>query len=234
MRYGWRVAALVCWVAAPAYAEDSSFHLQAQAGTNFPLDVSAGLGLETPGRVLLSGEVGVLPGAYVDAANGALEAGGLYDNNTGTLLRDALKNSTLWRIHLGWRPFPDHGFFFQGGYGLGVVNASLNAGQVSQVTGVSLPDAVPAQAAAVMHTKMQLVDVQVGWRWLVADRLVIVAALGGVHAISSSSTMAVQDAGGVTEFAQPLANKSAKEIDQDVVTYGNSIEVTLAFGLRAF
>ncbi|MBS2026352.1 MAG: hypothetical protein JST54_00490 [Deltaproteobacteria bacterium] len=234
MRGRWLAAALVCLLGAPAWADDSAFHLQVQAGTNFPLDVSGGLGVETPGRILLSGEVGVLPGAYVDAANGALEAGGLYDSNTGTLLREALKDSVLWRAHLGWRPFPGSGFFFQGGYGVGVVNASLTAAQVSQVTGVTFPDVVPPQAAAAMHTHMQIVDVQLGWRWLIAERMVIVAAIGGVHAISSSSTMAVQDAAGVTSFAQPLANKSAQEIDRDVVTYGNSFELTLAFGLRAF
>jgi len=243
MRAGW-IAVVVCALvfAATARAEEADggsdgeggVHLTLQGGTDFPLDVGGGLALEIPGRLELSGDVGVLPGAYVDAANAALVSADAYDPTTGTLIHEALHNSLIWRAHVGWRPFSGCGFFIQAGYGNATLNAGLTAAQVTEATGVGMPYSVSPNANVELHTKIHMMDAQLGWRWLIGDRVVIRTAIGAVHAFASKSTLTVHDAGVLTPYAKQLSEPGAQEIDQAVTTYGNTFEITLGLGIRAF
>jgi hypothetical protein len=236
MRAAW-ILAVVFALASPARAsanESSGVHLTLQGGTDFPIDVGGGLRLEIPGRLELSSDLGVLPGTYVDAANAALVSANAYDATTGTLVHEALKNSLVWRAHLGWRPFPRSGFFFQAGYGMAVLNAELTAAQVSEATGASIPSVVDPGANVQLHSVVQMLDFEVGWRWLIADRLEIRTALGAVHAFASHSTLSVHDAGVVTPYIEQVDQPGAQQIDREVTRYGNTFELTLGLGFRAF
>jgi len=222
------------WAAtARAAPSDRGVHLVLRAGTNFPLDVGGGLGLEL-GPFQVSAEAGVLPNAYVNAANSALVASNLYDAQTAELLHDALKNSLVLRTHLGWRPFPRAGFFVQAGYGVGFLDASLTAIEVANAAKMTLPGDVDPQTRAALHTTVQLLDAQVGWRWVVAQRMEIRAALGGAHAFASKSKVQIDQVGSGQPYAAQISGEGARWVDRQVTTFGSTVELTLGVGFLAF
>lgn len=227
-------AALLMFFAGLGQARAASgFHLAVEGQTDFPIDVGGGLAMELPGRLQLSGDVGVLPGAYVDAANSAFENANLYDARTGVLVREALRNSVVYRAHAGWRPFAGSGFFLQGGYGVAQVGGAVNAGDVSRATGYPIPPGVGGVAALDIASTIQLVDAQLGWRWML-DRFFIRAALGGAHAVGSQTDLSIRDGGPLNALAAPLEKAGASLLDQKVQQYGDTVELTLGLGYQAF
>lgn len=218
-------------LAAPAHAA-SDFHLSVEGKTDFPIDVGGGLALELPGRIQLSGDVGVLPGAYVDAANTTLEGLNVYDGRTGVVVREALTNSLLLRGHLGWRPFASSGFFIQAGYGVAQLGGTVNAGDLSLATGYAIPPGVGALNALDISSTVELVDAQLGWRWKL-DRLLVRAAVGGAHSVGSQSQLSIHNGGALDALAAPLEQAGAQLLDSKIGQYGNTVEVTLGLGFEA-
>src|SRR6185503_6857601 len=101
---------------APKSEEKASFDIG--CATEVPLMIGAQATLELPYRILVQGEVGVLPGAYVNGIDGVLSSSGAYDATTSELVRSTLQNSLVVRLSAGLRPFRDHGLEIMGGYTL--------------------------------------------------------------------------------------------------------------------
>jgi hypothetical protein len=79
--------------------------------TDVPVQPGAKVTLEFPFRVQLSTSVGALPAAYIDLINAVVVAADGYDKQTADLVSDALQNSLVWRLHVGFRPLADYGWY---------------------------------------------------------------------------------------------------------------------------
>jgi hypothetical protein len=77
-----------------------------EAYTSFPTDVGLRGTLEGPGRVRVTGSVGLLPRPYLGVINDNATAQGWYDHDTADLVDAALQDALVLRAHVGWRPFP--------------------------------------------------------------------------------------------------------------------------------
>lgn len=161
-----------------------------EAVTDLPIQVGGRLDIEGPWRLRLSTTLGVLPGAYVDLINAVMVAADAYDQDTADLIRAALKNSLIWRIHLGWRPFANYGFYFEVGYGLAALGGGLGGEQlISVATGVKPPSMGPANRQYHINSILHMIDVEIGWRWLLWRGLSLRAAIGFAGTLDAHTTV---------------------------------------------
>ena len=126
--------------AAIAPPTSNPWSIRAIAGTDFPIDIGAGIEVEGPFRIRLSSTVGIVPGVYVDTINAFLVGIGAYNHDTANLIKSALDNSLIWRTHVGWRPWSRHGFYGMAGYGLVTLGGGATGSEIIEAaTGKSLP-----------------------------------------------------------------------------------------------
>jgi hypothetical protein len=173
----------------PKREDGASFDIG--CATEVPLMIGAQATLELPYRILVQGEVGVLPGAYVNAIDGVLTGAGAYDATTSALVRSTLQNSLVVRASAGFRPFSGHGLEIMGGYTLASLGGGVSARQaVEAISGVAVPAEI-ADAQIQLRTTIHSLHVSLGWRWVVADHFVIRASLAYLQSVASSSSLAV-------------------------------------------
>lgn len=76
-----------------------SWRTNVTTGTDFPISIGGRASVATPSRVHFQGSIGYLPGPYADLINEVIVAAGGYDEDTGELVRGALRESLV--LHLG-------------------------------------------------------------------------------------------------------------------------------------
>ena len=111
------VVLTLLWLPA-ANAQETGWQTIVEGGTDFPIAVGARAVVITPVNVRLSLGAGVFPGPYLDAINGAVvpfTADTGYDANDARVVKDALKNSAVIRLHGGFQ-FTEN-FYGEVGYG---------------------------------------------------------------------------------------------------------------------
>jgi hypothetical protein len=175
----------------PAPKDEGSPSFDLGCATEVPLMVGGQLTLELPYRILLQGEVGVLPAAYVNGIDSVLVGSGAYDATTSSLVRSTLQNSLVVRASAGFRPFTDHGLEIMGGYTLTSLGGGVSArAAVEAAAGVTIPAEI-SDAQIQLKTTIHSLHVSLGWRWLVGDHFVVRASLAYLQAVGSSSSLAV-------------------------------------------
>lgn len=186
-------------VSAPAPADAATTPPKSQRSTSFdlgvateaPLMIGAQATLELPYRLLVQGEVGVIPSAYVNVIDGLLTGAGAYDATVSSVVRSTLQSSLVVRASAGVRPFSDHGFEIMGGYTLASIDGAVSARQAFEaVSGASMPAQLP-DTQVQLNTTIHSLHVSLGWRWVVADHLVVRASLAYLQSVGSSSSLAV-------------------------------------------
>jgi hypothetical protein len=190
------VAGLLAGAEAEA-AETQQGHgwdITVEANTDFPLSVGGRLGVESPWRLRLSTSLGYLPAAYLRAVNDVAVELDAYDRNQADLIEEALKNSLVWRTHVGWRPFPGAGFYVEGGYGLVALGGETNPETVLvALTGIEPPVGEEVlnreyRVRSVLH----MADVELGWRWGLGSGWTARTALGAAFTLDSNSRVEPQ------------------------------------------
>ncbi|MFO0758184.1 MAG: hypothetical protein U0359_16935 [Byssovorax sp.] len=204
--------------------------------SQLPLMIGGQATFELPYRILLQGELGALPPAYINALDSVLVSAGTYDSTTSSLVRNGLKNSLVARFSAGIRPFAKHGFELSGGYTLASFGGGVSARDaVAAVAGISLPSSVPDGDIAV-KTTIHNVHATIGWRWVIADHFVIRASLGYLQSLSSSSHVEVPSAvSSIPEVATrlPQVNQALDTRLNDTYTkYGKMPLLGLSLGYR--
>jgi hypothetical protein len=158
-------------------------------GTDFPVSVSVRGEIEAPPRLRASMSLGILPAPYVSAINAFVIAIGGYEEDTGDLVEAAISNSLIWRTHLGFRPFPKLGLYGEVGYGLVALGGQATTSElVAGLTGREVPpgdESHTLSASSVLH----MLDVEIGWAWLVWESWQLRAAIGGAFTVASSTTI---------------------------------------------
>lgn len=229
------VVILVLALAAAPRAEARSWHLTAEAATDFPVSLGGRLLLEMPGRIRLSTALGYLPQAYVDAVDAIVVHAGGHDEAQGDLIRSAIGSSLVWRTHLGWRPFPRHGFYFEVGYGLVALggNGSSEA-LIAMATGQPPPAGEVVRDYSV-RTMMHMIDAEMGWEWQVLRRhLSFRLALGFTATLTASSRIKTSFRP-LNPAAVDLFTRMAEiYLDRTLETYVMTPVVTFGIGYRFF
>jgi hypothetical protein len=230
--------------AAPAPAPDAapppgprarSVAFDLSVGTQVPILIGGQVTLDVH-RFLLQGEIGVLPTAYVNVVNGVLVSSGAYDQATAALVKSALGNSLVVRLSAGVRPFADHGLEIVGGYTLASVHGGVSARQtIETVTGTTLP-AELGDAEVPISSTIHSVHLQLGWRWVLADHLVIRASVGYLQSVASSSHVGMPEGvpvNAITTAALARVNGAVDELlDKTYKTYVKTPVVGLSLGYR--
>lgn len=223
------------WIHAGAVRADD-FHLQLEALTDVPVQVGVEVTVEMPWRLRASTSLGVLPGAYVDLINEVVVAAGGYDQDTAALVRGSLQNSLVWRLHAGWRPFEGHGWYFEAGYALVALGGGLSAEEVvSLATGADPPDAEPARERRYkVSSTLHMIDVEVGWEWVLWERLALRAAVGFAGTLAAATDIRPDYRPVAPRLVDAFTGESEAYLDGIYTGYVFTPVVSLAAGYRFF
>lgn len=151
--------------------------------TSVPIFVGGQVVAELPYRIQLIGEIGWLPGPYVDLINVTAEAFGAYDDATSDLIKSAIKNSLVLRPSIGWRPLERYGWEVMGGYTLVFLGGGVSALDIIEA---ATGNQYNAQGTEVpLSATVHCFHLATGYRWIVHDHWVIRASVGYLQAVAS-------------------------------------------------
>jgi hypothetical protein len=204
-----------------ARGNDWTFDLS--ASTSFPLSVGLDAHVTSPIGLMFHGSVGHTPNAYLGAIASLLGDANAYPDNVDALVREGIGNGA-WNLRLGVGIVVWPGLELEGGYTLLAAQASLTPGSIEAAIGqnVSWPGMSVVPLSLVVHA----LHARLGWRFVVAEHLVIRIALGWTHAVGSSAHVEVP-----TEL-RPAADAIQTSIAQGVGRWGFTPEVLLSAGYR--
>lgn len=183
------------------------FALDLSAATWIPLSVGPELSVELPGRVLAQVHVGWMPELYSNTVTNTLEDAGVYDREIGDLVDGAVRGATTWRLAAGWRPFAKAGLELTLGYAHVSLDGATNSDEVIPLVPADVADQIAAEVGndvdINLDSSIHHVTIGAGWRWLIAERLVIRANIGYLQAFTSSSTLDIGGRPDLTSLAAP-------------------------------
>jgi hypothetical protein len=159
--------------------EARDWHIGVEVLTDFPLYIGGQFWVEMPYRFRLSTSFGEMPDFYFDTINAVAVAAGAYNNRQAEFLSELLDHAFTWRLHAGWRPFKNHGAYFEVGYGLLEAHGSIGVLSVIQLaTGFTAPIEANIGFEYRLSTLVQTVGVEVGWIWYPRSNLTVRLAFG--------------------------------------------------------
>ena len=183
------------------------FALDLSAVTWIPLSVGPELSVELPGRVLAQVHLGWMPELYSHTLTSSLEDAGVYDQEIGDLVDGAVRGATIWRLAAGWRPFPSAGLELTVGYAHVALDGATNSDEVIPLVPADVADEIAAEVGndvdVNLDSSIHHFTIAAGWRWLIADRLVIRANVGYLQAFASDSTLDIRGRPDLTSLAAP-------------------------------
>ncbi len=210
------------------------FALDLSATTWVPLSIGPELSVELPGRLLLQAHVGWMPELYSQALTDSLEDAGVYDADIGNLVDGAVRGATTWRLAAGWRPFASAGLELTAGYAHVALDGATNTGELIPLVPPDVADELAAEVGDVsinLDSSIHHFTVAAGWRWLIADHLVIRANLGYLQSFASSSTLEIESRPDLTSLAAPTVESVLHE---QYMRYIKVPVVGLGVGYRFF
>jgi hypothetical protein len=180
--------------------------LSLEAVTRVPVDAGAQVGLETPFGLRVFGGYGWVP--YIDVLTGIVVSAS--DRNLVTAFLDATRMSgDSARLVLGLRPFRSLGAYVDASY------AHLRLGATALVPPMTVQGFEFPGGTYEADTALDLWGIELGYQALLAQRLVLGAALGLSGAIDSRTTI-VPTGSAPNDPALPAA---ARRVDRAFQTH---------------
>jgi hypothetical protein len=182
------------------------FALDLSAATWVPLSVGPELTVELPGRVLAQIHVGWMPELYSHTMTDALQDAGVYDAEVGNLVDGAVQGATTWRVAAGWRPFERAGLELTVGYAHVALDGATRTSELIPLVPPDVADELNDELGDTgidLDSSIHHFTVAAGWRWLIADHLVIRANVGYLQSFASDSTLDIQGRPDLTSLAAP-------------------------------
>ena len=209
--------------------------IRPEIGTDVPLDVSAGVLAEVGPRIRFRAAVGFLPRPYLQLSNDAAQS--LFEGYTDPyrqLVEAGLDGAVVFRLHTGWRPFPDYGFYGHAGWTyVSASGAATGTEVVEAVTDVKLPPAADAVSVDARE-KVHMVDVEIGWEEAInGTPFTIRAGLGWSFSVAAKATLGVDELPRspiVQERSGEFIAQGQFEIEKATTSYVHPPIVAVALG----
>lgn len=201
----WLGLLLAPLLASSAHADE--WRLYGEAITEVPLQVGAKVIAEAPNRIRFGTSVGYLPGPYVDLINGLLVSTDVYTEETADLIEVALKNSLLWRTHVGWRPVADLGSYVELNYTLMGLGGGVSDEDAVTAGTELTPPLDGGDAAFKLDSATQMVGVEAGYVWELDSGLTLRAGMG--LSVTLNADFTVEATGG--EVGKEQIEKASKD-----------------------
>ncbi len=220
-------------VLGPLPAARADWSLSVEGLSDLPVQVGGRVQLEIPGRLHLSTSLGVLPKPYVELINAVVVAAGKYDQDTADLIEQCLQNSMVWRLHLGWRPFADYGFYLELGYGLVTLGGGLSGEELIELaTGKTLPedDGRTYDVSSTLH----MIDAELGWRFVLWQDLTLRVALGFTGTLWAKTNVEPDFPVFFPHVIEAFTRPAERYLNDKYTTYVFMPTVTVALGWRFF
>jgi hypothetical protein len=200
--------------------DESAPFFDLMVGTQVPLSMGGMASLELPGRLLIQGHLGWMPGAYGSAINGVVSSVGAYDSQTAALIDASLNDAMVVQLGGGWRPFPSAGFEIFGGYTHIALSGSVSPSAVANVVGGDFAAQVASQTITddvTISSSLHNFHVGLGWRWVAFDRLVIRASIAYTQTLGSSTSIESPDQPEAAALANPYIDDALGSVYKDYV-----------------
>lgn len=228
------VLALVLLWTPWASAEQPDWETTVEAGTDFPIAVGARATGLISGTVRVSLGAGVFPGSYLDAINAAVvpftaDAG--YDADDAQVVKNALKNSAVIRLHGGYQLTEN--FYTEVGYGWVGLGGSVTGRDVIVLV-TDYPGEVPPGGGAnqpreyAIDSTLHMVNVEFGWEWTDLEPWIFRTALGVAWTVAADTTVAAEFEPKAPAFNDGLETYAEDYLDDLYTT--TIISPTLTFG----
>lgn len=210
-------------LAAPVRAP-SEWAVDVMLATALPTLLGGEVRVETPGRFLLDVAVGGNP--YADGLGGLVQAYG--GGTEGHALVSAVGGSAgILRLQVGIRPSPDAGLEILAGYTLMYSSPVVTRATLEAVTGQSF--AYSGFDATHLQVAIHGVSAELGWRFVIADHLVLRIGVGGMFTVASTAHLDVPDA---MRAASTAVAQAETDIASAITRYGFVPEARVAVGYR--
>ncbi len=202
----------------------SEWAVDVMVATAAPTVLGANVRVETPGRFLLDVMAGGNP--YADGLGELVQA---YGGTAGARsLVSAIGGSAgVFRLQAGMRPVPDAGLEILAGYTLMYSQPTVSRGMLETVTGQSF--AYSGFDTTQLHVMVHAMSAELGWRFVIADHLVLRIGVGGTFTLGSSAHLDVPAA--MREEAPAVAEIEGR-IASSITSYGFVPEGRIALGWR--
>lgn len=187
---------------AAAAGRDTGWHFGIDVGADIPVDaLNVGFVLQAPSGLRLSSSVGFMSDVFL----GRMDAPG-GDHTATVLMHAALSDSTVWRTHLGMKPWKTHGFYASAGYSLCTFGGTVTSGDaLSALVDRMLPFGLGSMPLVHMTSTLHALDLEAGWEWSIAHRFKFRTAISAATVIASSTSLHVE-AGSLAILPLPVAS----------------------------
>ncbi|MBI5488447.1 MAG: hypothetical protein HY905_14030 [Deltaproteobacteria bacterium] len=223
--------------AAPATAGAADWRLGMEALTDLPLQAGGRWWVEAPYGFHLDTSLGSLPAGYVDLINSAVVGLGGYGEDTATLIASVVSSSLVWRVHVGWRPSAEWGFYFSGGYGMVAMDGEVGAGKlILAVLGQKIAEGVPdANGSYGVSSTVHMIDAEIGYMWsMIDDHLTVRLALGFAGTVASETTIEPRFKPEYPSAVAEATRRSAEYLDGIYTKYLFLPVISVGVGYRYF
>ncbi|MGB0592160.1 MAG: hypothetical protein ACPGU1_20955 [Myxococcota bacterium] len=221
-----------------AQAKDSPWHLQVGLGTDFPLHLGGQLSVEMPAGLQLSTSIGHLLTSYVEVINAIARSFDAYEQETADLVLASWRDALVWRLHAGWRPLEEWGFFVEAGYGLVTLGSLVSGGDLVTVLEDDIRELLDEDALRYVQydltSTLHMLDLEVGWRWVLDSGWYFRVGLGVAATLVGETEIA--PAGQRTETEQDAVISEGVRVHLNAI-YRNHVHtpvVSLSAGIRLF
>ena len=224
------IAGLIASQPAPETPEAWLFTVEAL--TEVPHSAGARAQVMGPGRWTASMSLGVLPRPYVALINDAVVGLGGYNEATAQVIESSLSSSAVFRLHGGWSPWSDHGFYLSGGYTLITLGGGVGGAEVvSAAASVDIDAPMGSRKAEFdIRSTLHQVGIEAGWTWRFENQLSARVSLGFIGTLSASSTVEPKFTPLLPGSTQIFSNAVARYLDDIYTTYVFTPVIGVALG----
>ena len=156
--------------------------------TDFPMHIGTHVTLDMPYGLQISTAIGEMPGSFVSTINAVILAFDGYGQETADLVQASLRDSLVWRLHVGWRPFEDLGLYVATGYGLVTLGSYVRGDTIVTVLDDEDRNRLNDLDAEFenhlkfgrydVYSTLHMLDAEIGWRWVLESGWSFRVALG--------------------------------------------------------
>ncbi|HTV25136.1 MAG TPA: hypothetical protein VMG12_40860, partial [Polyangiaceae bacterium] len=172
---------------------------------------------------------------YSHTLTSSLEDAGVYDQEIGDLVDGAVRGATTWRLAAGWRPFANAGLELTLGYAHVTLDGATNSDEVMPLVPADVADEIAAEVGndvdINLDSSIHHFTIAAGWRWVIADHLVLRANVGYLQAFASDSTLDIRGRPDLTSLAAPTVESV---LHDHYMRYVKIPVVGLGIGYRFF